>query len=202
MLRQLIKSSSTRAEERCDLCGEAIPLVHRHLLEVPSRQVLCVCRACTILFNRREASQGQYRLIPERRLALSSELIDDSQWAAFRIPVRMAFFVRDDTSGQAQSFYPSPLGAVESRLSPAAWTSLIDHSPILSTLESEVEALLVNRTLGESRNFLVPIDDCFRLVGIVRVNWRGLSGGQIVWREVDSFFAALREQTSERPHHR
>jgi hypothetical protein len=41
---------------------------------------------------------------------------------------------------------------------------------------------------------LVPVDACYRLVGLVRLHWRGFDGGADAWREIDNFFDALREQ--------
>ena len=43
--------------ESCDFCSEPIPAEHRHLLEVSTREVMCVCQACSILFDRQAASQ-------------------------------------------------------------------------------------------------------------------------------------------------
>jgi hypothetical protein len=37
----------------------------------------------------------------------------------------------------------------------------------------------------------VPIDDCYRLVALIRQEWRGLSGGTTVWPAVDRFFTEL-----------
>ena len=34
-----------------------------------------------------------------------------------------------------------------------------------------------------------PIDQCFRLVGIIRARWKGLSGGTEVWKDIAQFFA-------------
>ena len=45
---------------------------------------------------------------------------------------------------------------------------------------------------GQRDHFIVPIDECYRLVGIIRLHWRGLSGGREVWGEIDSFFAGLK----------
>ena len=39
---------------------------------------------------------------------------------------------------------------------------------------------------------MVPIDECYKLVGLIRLHWHGLSGGTEVWREVAQFFAELR----------
>ena len=56
-------------------------------------------------------------------------------------------------------------------------------------MEADVEALLVNR-IGHVRGFaapeyyVLPIDECYKLVGLIRANWRGLSGGTEVWQEI------------------
>ena len=61
-------------------------------------------------------------------------------------------------------------------------------------------ALLVNR-VGHVRGaapaeyYLVPIDECYKLVGLIRTHWRGLSGGTEVWREIGAFFAALKNES-------
>ena len=61
--------------------------------------------------------------------------------------------------------------------------------------EPDVEALLVNR-VGEAREcYRVGIDDCYRLVGVIRTHWRGLSGGTAVWDEIGRFFAGLKERS-------
>ncbi len=65
-------------------------------------------------------------------------------------------------------------------------------------MEPEVEALLVNRIGAEHTHFLVPVDACFRLTGLIRMNWRGLSGGPDVWGAVARFFEELRERAAGR----
>jgi hypothetical protein len=49
---------------------------------------------------------------------------------------------------------------------------------------------------------MAPIDRCFELVGLIRISWRGLSGGQEVWERIDTFFADLRAaaRTKARTH--
>jgi hypothetical protein len=54
-----------------------------------------------------------------------------------------------------------------------------------------VEALLVNRSRGARQYFLVPIEDCYSLVGLIRTRWRGLSGGTEVWGEITAFLEGL-----------
>ena len=41
--------------------------------------------------------------------------------------------------------------------------------------------------------YIAPIDQCYRLTGIIRMEWRGFSGGEAVWRAVDGFFDSLKE---------
>ena len=96
------------------------------------------------------------------------------------------------------ALYPSPAGAVESLLTLEAWQALVDENPVLSELEPDVEALLVNRMKGERAYYRVPIDECFKLVGLIRIHWRGLSGGTEVWDEVGRFFTSLQERSRPR----
>src|ERR1700735_5267935 len=42
--------------------------------------------------------------------------------------------------------------------------------------------------------YIVPIDQCYKLVGLIRLHWHGLSGGTEVWREVSKFFTSLKER--------
>jgi hypothetical protein len=46
-----------------------------------------------------------------------------------------------------------------------------------------------------SEYFVVPIDVCYRLVGLIRIHWRGLSGGTEVWQEIGKFFTELRARS-------
>jgi hypothetical protein len=58
-------------------------------------------------------------------------------------------------------------------------------------MEPDVEALLVNRAQGARRHWLVPIDECYALVGLIRTRWKGLTGGKQVWEEIGHFFDRL-----------
>jgi hypothetical protein len=83
------------------------------------------------------------------------------------------------------------MGPTESLLELDAWTALEAANPVLGTLAPDVEALLVNRARGARQHYLVPIDDCYALVGLIRTRWRGLTGGTEVWREIGTFFERL-----------
>jgi len=111
----------------------------------------------------------------------------------------MAFFFYSSVHGRMVTLYPSPAGAVESLLPLEAWSQIVNNNPALSKLEPDIEALLVNRVGHAHRSapaeyFAAPIDDCYRLVGLIRTHWKGLSGGNEVWAEIAGFFSALRER--------
>jgi hypothetical protein len=182
------------AEEHCELCGTPLAASHRHLLDLSSRQLLCACRACSILFDHRAAGGSHYRLVPDRRLRLDGFALSDQVWDELRIPVEMAFFFRNSTEDRVMAFYPGPMGATESHLSLSAWSEIEAANPVLSTMHSDVEALLVNRVKGARQHWLVPIDECYRLVAVIRTRWRGFTGGKDVWLQIDRFFETLDER--------
>lgn len=183
--------SREQALERCDLCGAPVAAGHRHLLDLRARELMCACRACTVLFDRGAAGGGQYRLVPDRRLRVEDFLLDDVAWADLRLPVDLAFFVHDSEAGRVRAYYPGPMGATESLLGLEAWQALEAANPVLATLEPDVEALLVDRAQGARHHFIVPIEDCFALVGLIRTYWKGLTGGRDVWQEIAGFFDGL-----------
>jgi hypothetical protein len=179
------------AQERCELCGEPVAPEHRHLLDLSRRELMCACRACAILFDRKAAGAGHYRLVPDRRLRVEDLELSDLAWEDLRLPVEMAFFFHSTAAGRVQAFYPSPMGPTESLLGLEAWDDLVAANPVLSGLAPDVEALLVNRVRGARGHWIVPIDDCYALVGLIRTRWRGLTGGTEVWLEIQRFFEGL-----------
>jgi hypothetical protein len=181
------------ALERCDLCGAPIAPDHRHLLDLKSRELMCSCRACAVLFDDAAAGAAghHYKLVPDRRLRIDDFAMDDVAWADLRLPVDMAFFFRSSDAGRVQAFYPGPMGATESLLALESWRALEERNPVLASLEPDVEALLVNRARGQRRHDVVPISDCFELVGLIRTRWRGLTGGREVWEEIARFYDGL-----------
>jgi hypothetical protein len=195
------QSATAAQEERCELCSAPLPDEHRHLVDLQSRQLLCACRACSLLFDRRAAGGAHYRLVPDRRLRLDDFALDEVTWERLRIPVDMAFFFHSSATGRVMAFYPGPMGATESHLELTAWLDMTRANPVLETMEHDVEALLVNRA-GERRgHWLVPIDDCYRLVAVIRTRWRGFSGGKEVWVEIGRFFDALDQRARPRSRH-
>jgi Family of unknown function (DUF5947) len=200
-LRELAQRSTATREaalERCELCGAPVAPEHRHLLDTEQRDLLCACQACSVLFDSGAASAGHYKLVGNRRLRLDDLALDDVMWAELRLPVDMAFFFRNTALERVQAYYPSPMGPTESLLGLEAWTALEDANPVLGTLEPDVEALLVNRVRGARGHWIVPISDCYALVGLIRTCWRGFTGGAEVWNEIGRFFAELDARTQPR----
>ena len=187
------RSASEReaAPERCELCSAPIASAHRHLLDLDKRELMCACQACTVLFDRGAAGGGHYRLVPDRRLRLTDLELSDLAWEELRLPVDIAFFFRSSRDERVVAYYPGPMGATESLLTFEAWEAIEAANPVLSTLEPDVEALLVNRAAGAHEHWIVPIDECFRLVGVIRTRWKGLTGGKDVWLEITRFFEEL-----------
>lgn len=186
---------------RCELCSEPLAPDHRHLLELgssqlpssqlpssqlPSSQLRCACYACSVLFQRDSASEGHYRLVPERRVALSGV-----SPAALGVPVGLAFFVTT-ADGAVLAHYPSPAGATRWDVDRDVWAAAVRDCPPLRDLAHDVEALLVNTARGKRDAWIVPISDCYRLVAVVRLEWKGLSGGARVWPAIEGFFDELR----------
>jgi hypothetical protein len=179
--------------EHCEFCRVVIPPVHRHLLKTANREIICACDPCALRFQ--DVVGGKYRLIPRDAQALPNFQLSDAQWDSLALPINLTFFYRDSAAGKMVAMYPSPAGATESLLPARNWQDFAATNPAVAAMQPDVEALLINR-IGEAREyFLVPIDLCYELVGLIRMHWRGLSGGEKVWREIETFFAKLREQS-------
>ncbi len=176
--------------EHCELCGAAIPATHAHLIDTVGRRLLCACRACTATTSRQDSA---LRVPPKRVAHLADFRITDAEWDALQLPIEMAFLFHSTTEGRPIALYPGPAGATESLLSLESWAQLVAANPVLAGLQPDVEALLVNRTRGQRDYYILPIDRCYALVGTIRRQWRGLSGGSEVWDAVGAFFAGLQQ---------
>jgi hypothetical protein len=194
-LRQFARKR--RPVERCELCSLELTRDHPHLIELAARKLVCSCDACALLFD--GGRGGKYKRVPRRVQSFTSFHLTDGQWECLMIPINMAFFFTSSTENRVIALYPSPAGAVESLLSLEAWQDILRENPALDHMKADVEALLVNR-VGQSRAsvaaeyYIVPIDECYKLVGLIRTHWRGLSGGTEVWQEIGGFFTGLKER--------
>lgn len=187
--------------ERCELCGTGLAPEHSHVLSIANRQLVCACDPCAFLFV--DTGAGTYKRVPRRITELADFALTDEQWEALLIPIDLAFFLHSSPAGQMVAVYPSPAGPTESLLQLEAWADIVGEHPRLRALDPDVEALLVNRVRrrpesATGKYFIVPIDECYRLVGLMRKSWRGLSGGTVVWNEIAEFFAGLEARADSR----
>ena len=190
VLRQFVRQRAP--QECCELCSAPIAADHQHLLDPATRQLSCCCDACAILFSDR--ADGRYRRVPRRVRVLTDFRMTDAQWDDLLIPIGLAFLFYSSVQERTIALYPGPAGATESLLDLAAWDDLVRENPVLAQLAPDVEALLINR-VGQTRAYYrVPIDRCYELVGLIRISWRGLSGGSEAWQAIGQFFAQLEEQ--------
>jgi hypothetical protein len=193
-LRQFARRRvSAEKEERCELCSAPLASVHQHLLDPRTRQVSCACDGCVILFCGQEGAH--FLRIPRRIRRLIDFRMSDLQWESLMIPISLAFFYLNTAAARVLAMYPSPAGATESLLSLESWEEIVAQNRALQSVEADVEAFLVNRIGTAAEYLIVPIDECYRLVGLIRMHWRGLSGGPEVWKEIHQFFDSLRSRS-------
>jgi hypothetical protein len=175
------------------MCSEPIQDEHQHVVNIEGRQLMCVCRACYLLFTDTHA-ELRYRAIPDRYLTFPDFALDRRRWEALQIPVGMAFFFRNSVLDRTVAFYPGPAGATESQLDLAAWNDIRAADPRVDELADDTEALLVRVPEDEDEPidcYLLPIDACYEFVGRLRMLWRGFDGGEEVRRYISDFFDLL-----------
>jgi hypothetical protein len=187
-LRQLASLPAAEAVERCELCGKRLEGPHEHLVRAGERGISCACAGCATVM-----ASGPWRRITSSARPLSDFSMDDLDWAAIGVPVRLCFLHRrsaGDTS-VAMALFPGALGLVESSIDPGAFADLAARNPVLSILAPDVEGVLLHHVAGTRRQLRTSIDVCFTLASVVRAHFRGVTGGERVWQEVNAFLDAL-----------
>ena len=174
----------------CELCPIGIGEDHRHLLHLVERRIVCVCETCWSL----RSGDSEYRPCGVRTLWLDDFDLPDELWAQLQIPIGLTFVLRSSMTGTVVALYPSPAGATEAEIDMFAWAAMCDANPVLERLESDAEALVVNRLADRPQYAIAPIDQCYRLVGLIKSRWEGISGGTAIESAVAEFFGELRER--------
>jgi hypothetical protein len=179
--------------ERCEMCREILDerTGHGHVVELEKRSIVCACRACYLLFT---LGGGRYRSVPDRVCHDPARPLPDEDWNELQIPVAMAFFFYNSSLDRIVAGYPSPGGVTECELDLEAWDRLTGTHPLLKALTPDVEALFVNR--ADKEMFLIPIDECYALVGVLRLRWQGFDGGAEARAAIQEFLSGLRRRAT------
>jgi hypothetical protein len=183
----------------CELCGALTTTRHGHGVDVEARRLVCLCDPCRIVLGANPHRLGRFRAIPERVIADPDFGGTVEAWEALGVPVSTAFFFHDTAAGSVVGFYPGPAGATESLLDPDDWRSLAATSALATDLAPDTEAMLVRRRGDQREAYLVPIDRCYSLVGLLRTHWKGFDGGQDAHDLLDDFFAQLCAEATRAP---
>jgi hypothetical protein len=70
---------------------------------------------------------------------------------------------------------------------------------VLEELDADSEALVVNRMSDPPQYAILPIDQCYGLVGLIKSRWEGISGGNAIESAVPDFFASVRARAVTAP---
>lgn len=196
MLKRFLEPAPKAAPgELCEMCTEKLNQDHSHVVNSETRQLMCTCRGCWMLFTTEGAAGGRFRAVHDRYLHDPAFRLTPVQWESLQIPVSMAFFFYNSSLERYVAFYPSPGGATECLLELDVWDEVLAANPGLADPLPDVEALLIEKGESGFVGYLVPIDACYELVGTVRLRWKGFDGGQEAWEDIGAFFERLRERS-------
>ena len=160
-----------------------------------SRNLMCTCRGCWLLFTSNGAGGGQ---VPRRarplRVARRCQIAPGAVGRAADPRERRVLLLQLDDRLRRRVL-PEP--GRRHRVAPAARrlgaSSLADNE-VLRTMEADVEALIVRRDGDHDDAFLVPIDACYELVGELRRLWKGFDGGTEARDAMDAVLRAAAER--------
>ncbi len=171
----------------------SIKVIFKKRAETASHKIICSKLSMRARVALRRRCGRLNKLIPRRDArSLPNFHLTDAQWEDLALPIDLAFLVYSTPAKKMMAFHFRSFcrrdRIASARCPPGI--SLVADNPALDPHASPTsESSLVNR-VGERRlYYLAPIDVCFELVGLMRTHWRGLSGGEEVWREIDAFFA-------------
>ena len=67
----------------CDMCAEPIGDDHPHVVGISTRQLMCVCRGCWLLFTAENADL-RYKAVPNRYLSFPDFALTSAGWDGWR----------------------------------------------------------------------------------------------------------------------
>lgn len=207
LLQRIAARRPDPTQSRCEMCAEALVEEHSHVVNLASRNLMCTCRPCALLFAYDEA-QLRYRTVGQDYLSFPELSLPAGLWQDLQIPVGLVFLFHNSALQRTVAFYPGPAGATESELPLEAWDTLVAAHPELGLARPDVEALLLRAGPatdggaeaasdgGDSETdsidcYLIPIDRCYELIGRLRQVWRGFDGGQQARAQLTQFFADI-----------
>ncbi|WP_433830342.1 DUF5947 family protein [Actinoplanes sp. CA-015351] len=167
-----------RGGPRCGVCLTRTATGGRHLVDLSERSLVCGCADC-------HENPGGLRPVPDRFLELPGEVVDRETWDELDVPAGLAFLWR--TEERLLVSGPAPDRVVEHDLPVTVWERITGRHPAFAALRPGVEALIIRRAGA----FLVPIDACYELAGLLRTSWRGFDGAQATRGSLTMFFAKL-----------
>lgn len=175
------------------MCAAPLEGGQRHLLDLAHHTFLSICTACALAFGPRGANADLYRLIPTRHLALLDFQATDDLWTGL---VKVICLLRTSETGRVLAMYLDPPGVRESVFDLDRWKRLRTANPLLESLEPDAETLLLQRIGPAPAAYIVPIDTCARLIGLLEGRRRNQEGEQEIWQAVGAFFADLQAGAS------
>ena len=164
---------------------------HRHLLHLAERRILCACESCVALRG------GDPELRPDRAPGPSGSTTSSSPTSSGRRSRSRSGSPSSSTraprAGSSRSTRARP-GRPSPSSTSRPGTSSAPATRCSMGLEPDAEALIVNRIAEPPEHAIAPIDECYRLVGLIKASWDGISGGAGPERAIEAFFGELRER--------
>jgi hypothetical protein len=188
-LRRFARAPGPDAE-RCEVCAQPLAERHAHLYDPRRRRLCCACEGCAPGAGR---ASSPWKRVPTRVLALRGLSIPTSLWRALGVHVELAFLRRvgADSAVEVLASYPSAAGPTETRVEFVVWQQVLARHSALPELLPDVEALLANRLNGAESYYLAPIDECYRLVGLLRSQPFGRGAEPMLRPALAGFFREL-----------
>jgi hypothetical protein len=136
-------------------------------------------------------SHATLRAVPPRSEIVEVDVAAEDL-TSLGVPVGLAFFFYSSRLEQWSVGFPSPAGATEAELGDGVWDAFLSKEKLPRRIRHDVEGFLVRTDRGAApRGFIVPIDVCYDLVGLLRRRWRGMDGGDEARAAIGTFFDSL-----------